>query len=409
MLAAVLVLHIVHALTTTSLGRERWEIAESVLILALILAVGIFALGRWRDLVRETTERERAEDALRESEERYRTSVENMLDCFGIYSAVRDQSGHIVDFLVEYVNEAACRNNLMSKEQQIGKRLLELLPAHRETGLFHDYYRLVQTGEPLAKEQLVYEDVYGSQRLSRAFDVRAVRLGDGFAAAWRDVTERKRAQEALREETERLLKAQRVAKMGFLDWNLKTNDMTWSDQIYDLYGVDKRANESNIDLTMQLVHPDDLEFVKANLEMAIKGEKEYDIDHRMLRSDGKVIWIHAQAELVRDADGNPESLLGTVVDITERKLAEEALHKAREELEGKVERQMLRRNPYGLTFREFTVLHLVAAGRSDREIGVTLSISHLTAQKHISNILAKMHASSRTEAGVRAVREGLLE
>ncbi|KKL87914.1 hypothetical protein LCGC14_1929980, partial [marine sediment metagenome] len=101
--------------------------------------------------------------------------------------------------------------------------------------------------------------------------------------------------------------------------------------------------------------------------------------------------------------------IGIGRDITERKRMEEALQEAREELEGKVERQMLRRNPYGLTFREFTVLHLVAAGRSDREIGITLSISHLTAQKHISNILAKMHASSRTEAGVRAVREGLLE
>jgi PAS domain S-box-containing protein len=324
------------------------------------------------------------------------------------------------------------------------------------------------------------------------------------------------------------LKAQRVARMGFLDWNLKTNDMIWSDQIYDLYGVDKRAQESSIDLTMQLVHPDDLKFVEENLEKAKKGEKEYDIDHRKLRSDGKVIWVHAQAELLRDADGNPERLLGTVVDITERKQAEEAIREseqrlqsifeatfegiaihengvildanpaferifgyplseiigksvldltaeesrdlvmeklttraqepfeaiglrkdgatltveligkrhtykgrevtvtalhdvtdrkrmeealqaARDELEGKVERQLLRRNPYGLTFRELTVLHLVAAGESDKQIGLKLGISHFTAQKHTSNILAKMGAGSRTEAAARALREGLLD
>jgi DNA-binding NarL/FixJ family response regulator len=89
--------------------------------------------------------------------------------------------------------------------------------------------------------------------------------------------------------------------------------------------------------------------------------------------------------------------------------AEEALQKARDELEGKVEHQLLRRNPYGLTFREFTVLHLVAAGESDKQIGITLGISHLTAQKHLSNILGKMNVASRTEASVRAVREGLLE
>jgi PAS domain S-box-containing protein len=73
---------------------------------------------------------------------------------------------------------------------------------------------------------------------------------------------------------------------------------------------------------MQLVHPDDLEFVEKNLEMVVQDVKEYDIDHRQVRPDGQVIWVHAQAELIRDADGNPESLLGTVVDITERKRAE---------------------------------------------------------------------------------------
>ncbi|MCH7836839.1 MAG: response regulator transcription factor, partial [Chloroflexi bacterium] len=85
------------------------------------------------------------------------------------------------------------------------------------------------------------------------------------------------------------------------------------------------------------------------------------------------------------------------------------LQAAREELEGKVEHQLLRRNPYSLTFRELTVLHKVAAGRSDKEIGAELAISPLTAQKHISNILAKMDAASRTEAAARAIREGLLE
>jgi DNA-binding CsgD family transcriptional regulator len=96
-------------------------------------------------------------------------------------------------------------------------------------------------------------------------------------------------------------------------------------------------------------------------------------------------------------------------DLTDRRRAEEALQKAREELEARVERQMERGNPYGLTFRELTVLHLVAAGKADKEIGHHLGISPLTASKHLANILDKMGAVSRTEAGVRALREGLLD
>ena len=161
----------------------------------------------WRDatdtpqgfvvIARDISARKRFEDALRASETRFRTSVENMLDAFGIYSALRDDAGRIVDFQIEYVNAAACASNQMSKDAQIGKRLCDILPAHRATGLFDEYCRVVETGASFGKEMLAYEDVYGAQRLARAFDVRAVKLGDGFAAAWRDVTEMKRAQEEL--------------------------------------------------------------------------------------------------------------------------------------------------------------------------------------------------------------------
>jgi DNA-binding NarL/FixJ family response regulator len=64
---------------------------------------------------------------------------------------------------------------------------------------------------------------------------------------------------------------------------------------------------------------------------------------------------------------------------------------------------------YGLTFRELTVLYLIAAGMADKEIAFQLGISPRTASKHVENILSKMNAMSRTEAGVRAIKEGLVE
>jgi PAS domain S-box-containing protein len=129
---------------------------------------------------------------LQRSQEQFQTSVENMLDCFGIFSAMRDELGQIVDFRIDYLNEAACENNRMPKAMQIGRGLCEVLPAHRESGLFDEYCRLVETAEPLIEDALIYDDSYGEQYLVRAFDIRATKLNDGFVASWRDVTDRKR-------------------------------------------------------------------------------------------------------------------------------------------------------------------------------------------------------------------------
>ncbi|QKQ76333.1 PAS domain-containing protein [Nostoc sp. TCL240-02] len=150
----------------------------------------------------DISERKQAELALRRSEERFRTSVENMLDCFGVYRAVRNEQGQIVNFVTEYVNSAACFNNQITYEQQIGQGLCELLPEHRESGLFDEYCQVVETGQPLIKDSLVYEDDYGQQRLVRAFDIRVAKCGDGFVATWRDTTTRQQTEEALRQSEE---------------------------------------------------------------------------------------------------------------------------------------------------------------------------------------------------------------
>jgi len=120
-----------------------------------------------------------------------------------------------------------------------------------------------------------------------------------------------------------------------------------------------------------------------------------------------VIWVKEAARATRDRNGETIVLI-VCEDITERRLMEEELQRAREDLEGKVEAQMQRGQAYGLTFRELTVLHLVASGESDRQIAFTLGISPLTVSKHVTNVLSKMGATSRSEASARAVREGLL-
>ncbi|MBU3929864.1 PAS domain-containing protein [bacterium] len=139
----------------------------------------------------------------------------------------------------------------------------------------------------------------------------------------KEITEHRRTSRQLQLQTEKVLRAQRVAQMGFLEWNTKTDGIYWSEEVYRIYGVDPDKQSASLELTMQLVHPEDMEFVKKNLDMAVKGIGQYDIEHRIRRPDGAVIWVHAQADFERDENGNGEILLGTIVDITKRKKAED--------------------------------------------------------------------------------------
>lgn len=203
------------ALTDEAKGNQEFSIRrtdderERVLRIATAPVRRPEGAGRVVIVVSDVTETRHAEDALRESEARFRTSVESMLDSFGIYSAVRDYEGQIVDFRIEYVNEAACRSNRLPREEQVGHRLLAVFPAHRTIGLFGEYCRVVESGEPLMKESLMYavQSVDGERRL-RAYDIRAAKLGDGFVATWRDVTARREAEDALERAREEL--AERV-------------------------------------------------------------------------------------------------------------------------------------------------------------------------------------------------------
>ncbi|MGE5659994.1 MAG: PAS domain S-box protein [Actinomycetota bacterium] len=156
--------------------------------------------------VKNAIEKATLRQALQQSEERFRTSIENLLDAFGIYAAIREPSGQIIDFRVDYVNAVACESQGVTKEQLIGQRLCELLPGHREIGLFADYCQVVETGQPLVKECFIYLDPDRHQGFLKVFDIRASKLGDGCVVSWRDITNRKQAEleiERLRQIAER--------------------------------------------------------------------------------------------------------------------------------------------------------------------------------------------------------------
>jgi PAS domain S-box-containing protein len=146
--------------------------------------------------IRTAIENARLKRQLAQCQERFRMSVDNMQECVAIFSAIRDDLGQIIDFRFDYLNSAALANNRMSAKD-FGRSLCEVFPAVRTSGLFAEYCQLVATGQPLTKEELIYEDVFGGERLTRAYSIHATKLDDGFVSCWRDETTQKQAEREL--------------------------------------------------------------------------------------------------------------------------------------------------------------------------------------------------------------------
>jgi PAS domain S-box-containing protein len=150
-----------------------------------------------------------------------------------------------------------------------------------------------------------------------------------------DITERKRTEEALQEISRKLQEsnakleeAQRIANIGHYSWNLIENRVTWSDEVYRIYGLDSRRGTIDLAKVSEMIHPEDRELVFRAAEEALQSGTPADIEHRLVRPDGEVRTIHSVGTVKRDASGRPYEMFGTAQDITERKHSEEALKRS---------------------------------------------------------------------------------
>ncbi len=140
--------------------------------------------------------------------------------------------------------------------------------------------------------------------------------------------ENKRAEEALRGSETRLANAQRVAHLGSWEYDFERGTLEWSDETFRILGFSPAEHTPTGDLFWQAVHPDDHEAVRAGIFDAQQMERRVDLEHRVVRPDGSERVVREQAEFVRDTAGRPLRLVGTIHDITDRKLLEEQLRQS---------------------------------------------------------------------------------
>jgi PAS domain S-box-containing protein len=188
------------------------------------------------------------------------------------------------------------------------------------------YAKAIATGESQIYEHKVIKfgkPYYEEVRISPYCD-------DELLVIVRDITAKKLAEERLVKSDAHLKAAQRISKLGSWEYEPSTGNLIWSEEVYRIYGLDSQLPPPSYDQLQQYIHPEDWQHFDQTVRNAILAGQSYDLEHRIVHADGALLYVLARGEIIFDADGNLTHIIGTVMDATDRKLAELELVRSRD-------------------------------------------------------------------------------
>ncbi len=288
---------------TLAAGRFALYVAAAALLLALVL------------MERRVRRSRRDAAAARESESRYRAIFEHELD--GVF--ILDDDGRFVD-----VNPAACALTGRTRQDLLGRHADEI--SGPDTDFSPAWETFHRDGEYAGDWRFRRPD--GSIR-EVELTAKASFLPGRHLAMARDVTDRKWAEAQVRLRESQLAEAQAVARLGSWDWQPLGARLEWSDEHYRIFGLDPRHGATYQTIIAQVVAED-----RARVEAAVRRSldlgDDFELDYRILRTDGQIRTLHSRGHVEKGAAGTAAHLVGVVQDVTERALAEEALRESEE-------------------------------------------------------------------------------
>lgn len=269
-------------------------------------------------ICRDVTERNEAEQALLESEQKYRTLISNIPDI----TWTSDSEGNTtfvssnIEKICGYTSREICEK---------GDNLW--------LGISHpdDLQRLKQAYVALFEKNVPFDAEYRIKRKdgqwiwlhdrsTATYEIDGRRYADGVSS---DITVRKVVEMALRESQTNLAMAQQIAHVGSWDWDIETGAIAWSDEAYRLFGFDPGQVEPTLEFFMDAVHPADKGFVRNALDRAVSEGQPFHVEFRIIRADGVERILDSRGRILYDGRGKPLRMLGAVQDITGRKRAEQ--------------------------------------------------------------------------------------
>jgi PAS domain S-box-containing protein len=263
--------------------------------------------------VSDTTETRRAEEKLRQSTQQLQLILSSITYRFFAFSR---------DWRYTYLNQHAAEQIKtlgMDPDQLIGKVLWEVFPQVPNEA---DIRRVMDERVPVTDE-LYYP------RLGEWVENNMYPSPDGGIVIFqRYVTERKRAEEALRRSEAYLSEGQRISQTGSWAWNPASGAIFWSAEHFRIFGLEPRGEAPSHKEMLERVHPDDRHAFAAKFQAAVKTKTDYVMDCRIVRPDGSLRYVQSRARPLFDASGALAEYVGTIIDTTERKEAEAKLQES---------------------------------------------------------------------------------
>ena len=276
------------------------------------------------ELKKEIVRRKLVEEALRESEERFRRAFISNPAVNVICSFPHGRFLH--------VNDAFVRTFGYAQEEAVGKTSVELGlwpdPGERE-----ELVRMARGGELLRRYEARLRSKSGDL-VDALIYTEMIELAGAphLLVMVSDITEGKRAEEQLRQSESQLAEAQQLAHVGSWSLDLRTNSVTWSDELYRIFGVRPSEFDHKYEAVIGTTHPEDREWLRNIIETSLKTHEPFSAYYRIILPTGELRVLHAQGAAVTDERGNATRLYGTAQDVTERMQAEERLRATTKQL-----------------------------------------------------------------------------